>query len=73
MTLLMMPGVRIELGAPWGAGTPPNPITDPHPPPHAAGAVLEATVRSPTSPYALLVAGGSLLLAIILCFAIGMR
>ena len=55
MTLLMMPGVRMELGAPWGAGTPPNPIT------------------SPTSPYALLVAGGSLLLAIILCFAIGMR
>lgn len=33
MTLLMMPGVRMELGAPWGAGTPPNPITDPHPPP----------------------------------------
>lgn len=39
----------------------------------AGGAVLEAAVRSPTSPYALLVAGGSLLLAIILCFAIGMR
>ncbi|XP_031462297.1 interleukin-6 receptor subunit alpha, partial [Phasianus colchicus] len=37
------------------------------------GAVLEATARSPTSPYALLVAGGSLLLAIALCFAIGMR
>uniref|UniRef100_A0A8C2TQH8 Interleukin 6 receptor n=1 Tax=Coturnix japonica TaxID=93934 RepID=A0A8C2TQH8_COTJA len=32
----------------------------------AGGAVLEATARSPTSPYALLVAGGSLLLAIAL-------
>ena len=56
-----------------GGWDPPQPHHRPPPPPHAAGAVLEATVRSPTSPYALLVAGGSLLLAIILCFAIGMR
>lgn len=60
-------------GSVGGWDPPPTPSPTPTPPPYAAGAVLEAAVRSPTSPYALLVAGGSLLLAIILCFAIGMR